>query len=301
MFISIALCTYNGETFLGNQLESICNQTTMPNEIVVCDDGSTDGTLQVLEQFKEKFPHVFKIFKNDKNLGYTKNFEKAISLCSGDLIFLSDQDDIWKDNKIEILKSIAENNPSKSVFAHRIEILNTNREVQNISFWDIDDFNKNWNNDELLQYLLFQRNVFPGMSLAITKEAKEKYLPLQTPHKNIIHDYEIILKSCKNNSFLLVDFPLSLYRMHSNQNIGFDTDINKKTAETLASFYSKIKRISLINNCIAAFKLDLKLSDLYKEKCREDYRKFILNLPIPKRWITQIKMKYYYKILDEIS
>ena len=300
MTTSVALCTYNGEKYLAEQLDSILSQSIVVDEIVVCDDGSTDGTIRILDEFENKFPLVFKIFKNEKNLGYTKNFEKAISLCSGDLIFLCDQDDVWKNDKIERIKKIAEYRPDKNVFAHRIEILTPNNEVQNISFWDIEGFNKNWDNAELLKYLLFQRNVFPGMSLAITKTAKEKYLPLQTPHKNIIHDYEILLKSIRDHAFLMIDESLTLYRKHDHQNIGFDTDINTNTTETLASFYSKIKRIPLIKDCVTAFRLDPNLVDLYTEKCREDYRKFILNLPLAKRWITKIKMKYYYNILDEI-
>lgn len=300
MTTSVALCTYNGEKYLAEQLDSILCQSIAVDKIVVCDDGSTDTTKSILLDYQRKFPAVFQLFFNDSNLGYIKNFEKAISLCSGDLIFLCDQDDIWFKNKVETILSTAKQNPTKNIFAHRIEILKPNHEVQNISFWNIEGFNKNWENDLLLQYLLFNRNVFPGMSLALTKNAKKMYLPLQTPHKKIIHDYEIILKSCRDHSFMLMDLTLTLYRMHSNQNIGFDTDINKNTTETTSSFYNKIKRISVINSCISEFNLDHKLLDFYKEKCREDYRKFILNLPLAKRWITKIKMKYYYNILDEI-
>src|SRR5688500_584329 len=93
MSVSIALCTYNGARFITEQLESICKQTMQPDEIVVCDDASTDNTLACVQNVRDKFPGIsWKIIRNDQNLGYVKNFEQAISLASGDIIFLSAQD-----------------------------------------------------------------------------------------------------------------------------------------------------------------------------------------------------------------
>src|SRR6476659_477323 len=101
MKISVALCTYNGERFLNEQLESILAQTFPVTEIIVCDDGSTDDTSTMLQQFERRYFNLFKIYVNAENLGVIKNFEKAISLCAGDIIFLADQDDIWEINKVE--------------------------------------------------------------------------------------------------------------------------------------------------------------------------------------------------------
>jgi len=92
--ISVALCTYNGELYLREQLESILKQTFPPDEIIICDDGSTDTTIKILEEFRRKSFIPVKVYYNKENLGVSKNFEKAISLCSGDIIFLSDQDDV---------------------------------------------------------------------------------------------------------------------------------------------------------------------------------------------------------------
>src|SRR5688572_22956866 len=96
MTVSVALCTYNGANFIGEQLQSICSQTMSPNEIVICDDASTDKTISCIREIKNNYPAIdWKIVKNTSNLGYVKNFEQAISLASGDIIFLSDQDDVW--------------------------------------------------------------------------------------------------------------------------------------------------------------------------------------------------------------
>ena len=80
MSISVALCTYNGSAFLDAQLESIARQRLAPDELVVCDDGSTDATLAILEGFSEVAPFAVRIHTNERRLGYVKNFEKAISL-----------------------------------------------------------------------------------------------------------------------------------------------------------------------------------------------------------------------------
>lgn len=101
MNISIAMATYNGGHYLQQQLDSFCAQKLLPDELVVCDDGSGDDTLAILERFSASCPFVVRIICNEKNLGYARNFEKAISLCSGNIIFLSDQDDVWLEHKIE--------------------------------------------------------------------------------------------------------------------------------------------------------------------------------------------------------
>ena len=101
MKISVALCTYNGEKFLKEQLDSILNQTIAVDEIIICDDKSTDTTLSILRDYKKKYPTIISIYENENTLKSVKNFEKAISLCTGDIIFLSDQDDIWVDIKVE--------------------------------------------------------------------------------------------------------------------------------------------------------------------------------------------------------
>jgi len=101
--VSIALCTYNAGDFLAPMLESLLQQTWTNTEIVCVDDKSTDDTVKKLEEFSRRYPGKFRIYANDTNLGYIKNFEKCLSLCSGDLVAIADHDDIWKPNKIETL------------------------------------------------------------------------------------------------------------------------------------------------------------------------------------------------------
>ncbi len=104
--ISVALCTYNGQRFLHEQLQSLLDQTVRPDELVVCDDGSSDDSVAVVEAFAAHAPFAVRLVRNSQNLGYIRNFEQAISLCTGDLVFLCDQDDVWERRKIEILRDV---------------------------------------------------------------------------------------------------------------------------------------------------------------------------------------------------
>jgi glycosyltransferase involved in cell wall biosynthesis len=103
------MATYNGEKYLQDQLKSFICQKRLPDELIVCDDGSTDSTIAILKKFSEEVAFKVLVIQNEQNLGVVRNFEKAISLCSGDLIFFSDQDDVWFSNKIaEVFKVFQE-------------------------------------------------------------------------------------------------------------------------------------------------------------------------------------------------
>jgi glycosyltransferase involved in cell wall biosynthesis len=98
--VSVAMATWNGEAYLPEQLDSLAKQELLPSELVVRDDGSSDSTLEVLAEFAERAPFPVHVSSNPSNMGVRATFEKAISLCRGDIIFLSDQDDYWAPEKI---------------------------------------------------------------------------------------------------------------------------------------------------------------------------------------------------------
>lgn len=122
MKISIAMATYNGARYLREQLDSFVAQTLGPNELVVCDDGSSDDTLEILAEFRAAAPFDVQIHRNAEKLGYAQNFSKALSLCGGDLVFLSDQDDVWLAEKIATLAAMAERDPRGEVFMNDAEL-----------------------------------------------------------------------------------------------------------------------------------------------------------------------------------
>ncbi|GGH23632.1 glycosyltransferase family 2 protein [Mucilaginibacter phyllosphaerae] len=107
--VSVALCTYNGEKYLAQQLDSILSQTYANLEVIIVDDCSTDGTFALAQQFAAKDSRI-RCIRNTDNIGFNKNFEKAIQLAQGDFIAISDQDDIWEPQKIQVLvDGIADN------------------------------------------------------------------------------------------------------------------------------------------------------------------------------------------------
>ncbi|MFM6913357.1 MAG: glycosyltransferase, partial [Aquirufa sp.] len=116
---SVALCTYNGAEFLSKQLESIKQQTMPIHEMVVCDDGSSDETLAILERFSKQVTFPVIVHRNPENLGSSKNFEQCLKLCQGDLIFLCDQDDVWMPEKVERIVQYLEEHPEhEAVFSN---------------------------------------------------------------------------------------------------------------------------------------------------------------------------------------
>ena len=105
--VSVALATFNGERYLGEQLESLASQTLLPDELVVGDDASTDSTLAILSEFAGRAPFPVHITQNSSTLGYSRNFIATAGRCRGELLFFCDQDDIWLPAKIERMAEIA--------------------------------------------------------------------------------------------------------------------------------------------------------------------------------------------------
>lgn len=101
--VSVAVCTHQGAAFVGRQLESILEQTRPPDEVVVSDDASTDGTVELVEDMARGASVPLRLRSNPRPLGFRRNFEGAIGECSGDVVFLSDQDDVWLPEKIEAM------------------------------------------------------------------------------------------------------------------------------------------------------------------------------------------------------
>lgn len=101
MTLSVVIATYNGEKFLREQLDSVLAQTLMPDEIIVSDDGSTDVTWAIMEEYQKRYPKLFRLYRNEKGLGPHENFKHAFQHVTCDLVAPCDQDDIWMPEKLE--------------------------------------------------------------------------------------------------------------------------------------------------------------------------------------------------------
>lgn len=131
MKTAVAIALYNGERFLLKQLDSIRMQTKKPDQVVLCDDGSSDNTVSMVRSYirEHQLQGEWTLVINEKNLGYARNFFQAMSLCDADLVFLADQDDIWKLDKIERLAEIMEERPDISLLSCRFEIMNAEDQI----------------------------------------------------------------------------------------------------------------------------------------------------------------------------
>jgi glycosyltransferase involved in cell wall biosynthesis len=124
--ISVAMATYNGEHFLAEQLESLAHQTWRPDELVVSDDGSTDGTGELIRSFAAKAPFLVRLLANERNLGVNGNFDRAIAACNGEIILPCDQDDVWLPQKIEKMTDALMRHANAAMVISNSEIVDQN-------------------------------------------------------------------------------------------------------------------------------------------------------------------------------
>lgn len=210
MLISVAVATYNGEMFIRNQMDSILSQTYSDLEVVVCDDCSTDGTINILEDYASKDSRI-KIFKNDCNLGFKKNFEKAISLCRGEYIALCDQDDVWTQNHIEILCKNIGSNDCVCGNAMLTDAGGNELGVTMRDFIPVHILPEN--NDVFFSHEVYG-NIVQGAACLIRKSLSVRVLPIPDCVK--YHDWWIALNACANGGCKYVDEIVLNYRRHAS-------------------------------------------------------------------------------------
>ncbi|MGI4022339.1 MAG: glycosyltransferase family 2 protein [Janthinobacterium lividum] len=221
--VSVALCTYNGEKFLDQQLNSILNQSKPVNEIIICDDKSTDSTIKIIKEFQKQFPLIIKLHENFSSLGPIKNFEKAINLCSGDIIFLSDQDDIWINSKVEVIIREFEKSPMYEAIFTNAELVDENSTALGKTLWGTLNFDletqKNWLIDIAFEEILYKRNKITGATLAIKRSLFDRAIPFPEI-KGVWHDAWLGMHAAANHNLGLLNLCLIQYRIHSYQQVG---------------------------------------------------------------------------------
>ena len=173
--ISIALASYNGSKYIREQLDSILSQTYQDFELIICDDCSTDNTWQILEEYAQKDCRI-KIFKNEKNLGFKKNFEKAISLCSGEYIATSDQDDIWDKEHLRLLKEIIKNDVAAA--GEALLVNEKGESLNRLMTKDVSGYELDVDSVRKLSHLMFCSNPFSGAVSMFKKEVFDVALPV---------------------------------------------------------------------------------------------------------------------------
>jgi glycosyltransferase involved in cell wall biosynthesis len=219
MKLSVALCTYNGSKFIEQQINSILNQTIKVDEIIVCDDKSTDATVAILKELQVANPCIV-IIENEINLRSTKNFEKAIQRCSGDYIFLADQDDLWNEQKVAKTLAIFNENPSaEGVFSNADLIDGNGTKLSDKTIWDsVFFFEKEMPKPiDFIDIIFKNGNIVTGATLCIKKEVKSFIFPFSEDN---LHDEWIASLLAFRNTLYYSTENLISYRIHENQQVG---------------------------------------------------------------------------------
>lgn len=199
--VSVCIATYNGEKYIKEQLESILNNICYDDEIIVSDDGSNDNTLNILNEYSEKYSNI-KIIEGPKK-GVIQNFQNAIYNAKGDFIFLSDQDDIWESNKVACVMKYL--NKKYSLVVHDASLIDGEGEKIGDSFYKIRKSKAG-----LIKN--FIKNGYIGCCMAFTSDMKKYILPI--PDNIEMHDWWIGLVSEIYGRTIFIEDKLIRYRRH---------------------------------------------------------------------------------------
>lgn len=223
MKISVALCTYNGEKYIEEQLNSILTQHYTIDEIQIGDDGSKDNTINIINRLRKRFKEIY-LTVNPERLGIVKNFENTIKRCSGDYICLSDQDDIWHPDKLEVIIPILERNPKiKACFTNASLIDEDGNKIAG-SLWESFGVKKGseclLSPERLFEYLLRLGNIATGATMVLKSGSISSLIPFRQRYDYEFHDLIIARSLAMNKEIIPIDEELIDYRLHKDQQAG---------------------------------------------------------------------------------
>ena len=303
--ISIAMTTYNGEKFLRGQIDSILNQTYKDIELIICDDCSKDSTREILKEYEKKDSRV-KLFFNEQNLGFKKNFEKAISLCNGEYVALSDQDDVWELNHLEKLLNILGN---ADIACGNAQLIDEKGQSLGLKLNQTDGLNYIPEKDNLIYRLIAGNGAFQGASMLIKRSFFQKALPI--PEGVLFHDAWFAAASCFTNGINYTFDVINNYRQHqtqitSHKKSSYLTKIKDLIIRMYKKESYKTDRFAYIENIRSRFSVteiqNLILDDCFKiqmmrVKKINFFKRFSVNLIFAKHYkdiYTQKNKKYMF-------
>ncbi len=241
--VSVALSTYNGARYLRAQLDSIAKQTRIPDELIICDDCSEDNSVDVALEFQKCAPFCVNIYTNDHNLGYAQNFSKTLGMCSGDIVFMCDQDDVWLPEKINQVLSKFHSEPKTQLLIHDIDYCKNDLTL--IGQTKIE---------RMRDVFDLQRDYVVGMATAVRAGFLRLCLPIPDSH-GVTHDSWLhqcaVAVGCKN----IMSEVLALYRRHdSNATLGSSLNVDYVTTsehfKNNTSFATNVKTLSSLKEDI---------------------------------------------------
>ena len=228
--ISVCLASYNGEKYIKEQLESILPQLEKYDEIVISDDGSSDRTLEIVQLLEDS---RIKIIHNLKKNGLTYNFENALKNATGDIIFLSDQDDVWLPNKISVSLNWLDNN---DLVVTNCKITDSDLNILNESYFALNDSKSGFLKN-------FYRSSYLGCCTTFKRELLKDLLPFPS-NLYLYHDWWIGFIADAKYKVKFVDTPCLLYRRHDNN---MSSTGNKSKQSLLKRFRDRFQLLYLGN------------------------------------------------------
>ena len=220
--VSVALASCMGERYIGEQLESIARQTRLPDQLVISDDNSLDGTVDIIKAFQKRVDFDVLLVQNKERLGCTKNFEQAVSLCNGNIIFLADQDDYWVENKIECQVDVLDANPNIGMVFSNGTVTDGKLQSRGYDLWQALEFSAREqqmvSNNQAAEVFL-RRWVAAGTTMAF----RSSYRALLHPFPEVwssTHDAWIAFIITAVSGCIIVPEKLILYRYHGENQVG---------------------------------------------------------------------------------
>ena len=271
--VSVAMCTYNGERFLAEQLRTISYQTRLPYELIICDDGSSDATREIIEIFSKSSPFPVHCFVNETNLGSTKNFERAIRCCTGDAIALCDQDDLWRADKLECLAAILEQDAAIGGVFSDATLINEDGTRVGESLWQRAEFSRKTQRQfstDRAAFLMIERAVVTGATFIFRTKFREELLPIPSEW---IHDRWIATLLAAISRLAPVPEELISYRLHATQQIGvtrtpWQGHLHTEKEKAIAFHLGLARQISLLADKLASLPADQKITRYARREIR---------------------------------
>lgn len=214
--IDILLATHNGEKYLVEQLDSICNQTYIDFKVIISDDGSSDGTVEIINKYVQ-MDKRFHLIENKHNIGYIKNFEKLLKISDSDYFMFCDQDDIWNLDKVELSYNAIKDSKVDLVFTD-LEVTNEKSDTLFSSFNEYNKINakKGLDLDKLLV-----KNYASGCTIIGSARLARKVIPfIALDVEAYVYDWYVLILSTYFNGANYIDKTTIKYRQHDNNSIG---------------------------------------------------------------------------------
>ncbi|MCM1231849.1 MAG: glycosyltransferase [Ruminococcus flavefaciens] len=234
MTTSVCMGIYNGENYIEEQLASILRQTKRADEVILCDDNSTDGTVEIVRSFIEGngLQGSWKLLCNRGNRGYPGNFYHAMSLCKADIVFLADQDDIWDDHKIERMCAAMEEKKEARVISCKFGLVDGDGKKIRTVMTPVHSGNTGELREIPIE-TVFYKCEWPGMALAYRNAWYREWTERLRQNgdeeviRRIPHDLLLCAGAAEEHGFYQLDQELAWHRRHSNNAGGEEHRIKK--------------------------------------------------------------------------